>query len=234
LYDSSVSKCKKSYESDSKAIEKIFRKIGQSKRVSLRLKRIDAQKWSIKDIRRWLSKVRPVQDTIVVTYSGPERHDPNNLTKWPSISLSQGKGSLIVSIKRFLQLAQEKRPRLVMVFADCYNKFYKISRNEGLNLKNPIKTHQARAFFYRHWETTKGFLLACSHRKGDVGYGLNNGMDQQGLFTHAYLNSIMRSAPGAFSGVLKSDMYLYSPAHLHQKMVCQSLLRCTFGAPVLR
>ena len=193
VYDSGRSVMNLSYLADVARMKKTFRNITEALKLPLRMKVCAKQTFSVADFESWAKKISSSRDIAFVYYVGGQTTTAATNSPWPSITLSREDSSSTIPVDSLMNIILKRKPRLAIVLADCYEK---LVCREKHSLAMPrlvsLKHHRyKRKRLHEMFIETRGNLTICSHRQGEVGYGVDVGHQFEGSLTRAFLFSQM-------------------------------------------
>lgn len=181
------------------------------------------------NISRWLLDIpKNSQDTVVVYYAGPGTHASDN-TPWPAMVLynALGKFEHLSPIALTRQI-NERKPRLCLIFLDCYTKYRQPESGESFipPVQQRVRKGDTHIDVKRLFADTKGTLVCSSSINGAPAYCETHSGDSGGCFSmalehwlrhgpeakswEAFLTSLEQSSYSILSDVGQNIYYKYS------------------------
>lgn len=226
IYDSAASKL---HKVDAANMKQSLKNIAASLKVPSQIKMIARKKLSMEALQKWSEQIIPSLDVVCVYYSGPQAisglQSSTTSSIWPSLALT--KASITsVPVDTMAKIVHDRKARLSVVFADCYDKTKSHPFSVRCTFAKPLKKTRNKSLilnFRKTWLETKGALTICSHSRGEIGCGMVVSRQYKGgVFTEVLLHKLKGGKLSEFCQDIQHNMKydLFQDTRPH--IACQS------------
>lgn len=190
LCDTIAENIEASVASDMKNIQEALKKISKKTGLKLAVKVI-ASDYLKEPFLAHINSLQINKDDIVFFYFSGHgfRTERKKDNQWPDLYLTPDHQAL--DFKEITQILQEKKPRLLIAFADCCNNILDEESAPPTQSLHAFKSHKPikpeLTNYKRLFINTKGSIIISGAAPGEFSWGTLKG----GLFTLAFLQSIV-------------------------------------------